>query len=122
MEVSPKHQQGDMIQAQHWVAVPPIAHHSQQARDYMVIWPLSHAWLDRIARVCYAPCTLELLGLERECTVSCQSCHRSYPACYMKAHLIVIGTHGRTGLEHLFLGSVAEKVVRLAACPVLVTR
>jgi nucleotide-binding universal stress UspA family protein len=39
-----------------------------------------------------------------------------------KVHLIVIGTHGRTGLEHLFLGSVAEKVVRLAACPVLVTR
>jgi universal stress protein A len=36
--------------------------------------------------------------------------------------LIVIGTHGRTGLEHLFLGSVAEKVVRLAPCPVLVTR
>jgi universal stress protein A len=36
--------------------------------------------------------------------------------------LIVIGTHGRTGLEHLFLGSVAEKVVRFAPCPVLVTR
>jgi nucleotide-binding universal stress UspA family protein len=39
-----------------------------------------------------------------------------------EVHLIVMGTHGRTGLEHLFLGSVAEKVVRLAACPVLVTR
>jgi universal stress protein A len=36
--------------------------------------------------------------------------------------LIVMGTHGRTGLAHLFLGSVAEKVVRLAVCPVLVTR
>jgi nucleotide-binding universal stress UspA family protein len=36
--------------------------------------------------------------------------------------LIVIGTHGRTGLAHVFLGSVAEKVVRLAPCPVLVTR
>jgi nucleotide-binding universal stress UspA family protein len=36
--------------------------------------------------------------------------------------LIVMGTHGRTGLAHLFLGSVAEKVVRLASCPVLVTR
>lgn len=33
--------------------------------------------------------------------------------------LIVIGTHGRTGLSHLLIGSVAEKVIRLAKCPVL---
>ncbi|MDE0206924.1 MAG: universal stress protein [Candidatus Tectomicrobia bacterium] len=36
--------------------------------------------------------------------------------------LIVMGTQGRTGLPHLLLGSVAEHVVRLAPCPVLVTR
>jgi nucleotide-binding universal stress UspA family protein len=36
--------------------------------------------------------------------------------------LIVMGTHGRTGLQHVFLGSVAEKVVRLAPCPVLTVR
>ena len=36
--------------------------------------------------------------------------------------LIVIGTHGRTGLSHVFLGSVAERVVRKAACPVLTVR
>jgi nucleotide-binding universal stress UspA family protein len=34
--------------------------------------------------------------------------------------LIVMGTHGRSGLSHLFLGSVAEEVVRKAECPVLV--
>jgi nucleotide-binding universal stress UspA family protein len=33
--------------------------------------------------------------------------------------LIVVGTHGRTGLGHLVLGSVAEEVVRHAGCPVL---
>jgi len=33
--------------------------------------------------------------------------------------LIVMATHGRTGLAHVLLGSVAEKVVRKAACPVL---
>jgi nucleotide-binding universal stress UspA family protein len=33
--------------------------------------------------------------------------------------LIVIGTHGHTGLSRLLLGSVAEKIVRLATCPVL---
>ena len=36
--------------------------------------------------------------------------------------LIIMGTHGRTGLQHAFLGSVAEIVVRLAPCPVLVAR
>ena len=38
------------------------------------------------------------------------------------ADLIVMSTHGRTGLTHVLMGSVAEKVVRLAPCPVLVTR
>jgi nucleotide-binding universal stress UspA family protein len=36
--------------------------------------------------------------------------------------LVVMGTHGRTGLSHLVLGSVAEKVVRHARCPVLTVR
>jgi len=36
--------------------------------------------------------------------------------------LIVIGTHGRRGVAHLLLGSVAEHVVRTAACPVLTVR
>jgi len=36
--------------------------------------------------------------------------------------LIVLGTHGRTGLDHLIFGSTAERVVRSAACPVLTIR
>lgn len=36
--------------------------------------------------------------------------------------LVVIGSHGRTGIKRVLLGSVAEKVVRHAACPVLVAR
>jgi CBS domain-containing protein/nucleotide-binding universal stress UspA family protein len=39
-----------------------------------------------------------------------------------RADLIVIGTHGRTGIKHVLLGSVAEKTVRLAPCPVLTVR
>jgi len=36
--------------------------------------------------------------------------------------LIVMATHGRTGFEHVLIGSVAEKVVRLAPCPVLTVK
>ena len=38
------------------------------------------------------------------------------------ADLIVIGTHGRTGVTRLVIGSVAERVVRLAPCPVLTVK
>ena len=40
----------------------------------------------------------------------------------IRADLIVVSTHGRTGLRHLLLGSVAERVIRHAPCPVLVVR
>ena len=36
--------------------------------------------------------------------------------------LIVMGTHGRTGIKHVLLGSVAENVARTASCPVLIVR
>jgi nucleotide-binding universal stress UspA family protein len=44
---------------------------------------------------------------------------------YAKAHaidLIVMGTHGRSGIRHLIIGSVAENVVRSAPCPVMTLR
>jgi nucleotide-binding universal stress UspA family protein len=39
-----------------------------------------------------------------------------------KSDLIVMGTHGRRGLQKFFLGSVAERVVRAASCPVVTVR
>jgi nucleotide-binding universal stress UspA family protein len=39
-----------------------------------------------------------------------------------KVDLIVIATHGRTGISHLVMGSVAERVVRTAPCPVMTLR
>ncbi len=44
---------------------------------------------------------------------------------YARSHeidLIVLGTHGRTGVSHFLMGSVAEKVVRKADCPVLTVK
>lgn len=43
-------------------------------------------------------------------------------AAHEKIDLIVLATHGRTGLKHLLMGSVAENVVRSAKCPVLTLR
>jgi universal stress protein A len=43
-------------------------------------------------------------------------------ACNTNADLIILSTHGHTGLKHALLGSVAERVVRHAPCPVLVVR
>ena len=39
-----------------------------------------------------------------------------------KADLIVMGTHGRTGLRQMLIGSVAEKVMRHAPCPVMTVK
>ena len=44
---------------------------------------------------------------------------------YARAHradLIVMGTHGRGGVSHMLLGSIAERIVRRAPCPVLTVR
>lgn len=43
-------------------------------------------------------------------------------AVHEKVAMIILGTHGRTGLTHAIMGSVAERVVRLAPCPVLTVK
>ena len=43
-------------------------------------------------------------------------------AAELSADLVVIGTHGRTGVAHMLLGSVAEAVLRLTDCSVLTVR
>ncbi len=40
----------------------------------------------------------------------------------MNADLIIMGTHGRSGMAHLFLGSVAERTLRNAPCPVMTVK
>ncbi len=67
---------------------------------------------------------LEKRGIGVECVV-----REGYPATVIvdeaesqPAHLIVIGTHGLSGLKHLLLGSIAERVVQKAPCPVLTVK
>jgi len=74
----------------------------------------------------------ELKRVASECSVSSANCHVLSGAppfdeiCRLgqavPADFIVMPTHGRTGLKHVFLGSTAERIVQHSSCPVLVTR
>jgi nucleotide-binding universal stress UspA family protein len=74
----------------------------------------------------------DLHVLARECGVPLATCHilsggpafdeTCRVAQKIPADLIVMPTHGRTGLKHVFLGSTAERIVQHSPCPVLVTR
>lgn len=66
-------------------------------------------------------------NVDCECRwVHCEGAHEAdvivEAAAKEHADMIVVGTHGRQGLSHLVMGSVAEKVIREASCPVLCVR
>lgn len=70
---------------------------------------------------------VEKLGLQRfapkaEVRIGAPAAEIVAAAGELKADLLCIGTHGRTGLAHLLLGSVAERIVRHSPCPVLTVR
>lgn len=60
--------------------------------------------------------------METVVTVKLNRLARLRAARRLGANLIIMATHGRRGLRHLVLGSVAERVVREARCPVLTIR
>ena len=70
----------------------------------------------------FLPDALEGLSVVRRVAVGHPFACILETAAQESAELIVMGTHGRTGLAHLMLGSVAERVVRMAACPVLTVK
>lgn len=84
-----------------------ISREEQEARK------LLSAFRDRAGT---SPAALEFLEIGKPAVKIVEGA-KSWPA-----DLIVIGSHGRGGLERLLLGSVAESVVRHAFCPVLVVR
>lgn len=68
-------------------------------------------------------------GIEVEChLINATNCNLGIPECILdyantwKADLIVIGTHGRSGLSRFLLGSVAEELIRVSSIPVLLVR
>ena len=87
-------------------------------------------WLTKLREVCHEKlAALPSADLAARCP-SLVRANREGPAiheileyaAHQKIDLIVLATHGRTGLKHLLMGSVAENVVRSATCPVLTIR
>lgn len=67
-------------------------------------------------------CQREVGQVETVCRLGVAAAEIVAAADENSAQLIVIGTHGWTGVKHLLLGSVAENVLRTANCPVLVVK
>jgi nucleotide-binding universal stress UspA family protein len=63
-------------------------------------------------------------GVKAAGGVICDNPTRAILDAAVKTHadLIVMGTHGRTGMKHVLLGSVAERIVRMAPCPVMTVK
>ncbi|TXT33639.1 MAG: UspA domain-containing protein [Planctomycetota bacterium] len=87
-------------------------------------------WLPKLRQLCHEKlAALPSADLAAQCTKIVRA-DREGPAiheileyaAHEKIDLIVLTTHGRTGLKHLLMGSVAENVVRSAKCPVLTLR
>ncbi|MCX7421210.1 MAG: universal stress protein [Planctomycetia bacterium] len=87
-------------------------------------------WLVKLRQVCHEKLD-QLPGLDE--AARCNTIIRAFRegaaipeilayADHHQIDLIVLATHGRTGIKHLLMGSVAENVVRSAKCPVLTIR
>lgn len=73
--------------------------------------------LKKVATECgVSSATCDVLGGAPPFDEICRLAHT------IPADLVVMPTHGRTGLKHVFLGSTAERIVQHSSCPVLVTR
>ena len=94
------------------------------AEFYVPRDPTLQAEVDEAARVRIASLILDSDGSGPRTKTAVRTSHAPAPAIVEYARedgidLIVMGTHGRKALAHLLMGSVAERVVRTAPCPVL---
>jgi nucleotide-binding universal stress UspA family protein len=85
-----------------WLITPEARQHvDEEMRRFLA--PAREARIDYQTEICEGDPWREIVALAGE----------------MAADLVVMGTHGRSGIEHLLLGSVAEKLIRRLPCPVL---
>ena len=104
------------------ISVVDVASFSSASQGYIL--PDMYSYADKAAEASVAEVIKEakVMGVEAKAIVS-----RGSPSSEIielsKSHdLVVMGTHGRGKISHAILGSVAEKVVRFAYCPVMVIK
>jgi universal stress protein A len=105
----------------HVIERPTLPGISESAISDLIRQP--EAWARRTLEETYAArvrevgveCgTIVLSGVPSQVIVETASSH--------KVNMIMMGTHGHSGIPHMMLGSVADKMLRLAPCPVMVIR
>jgi nucleotide-binding universal stress UspA family protein len=105
--------------------VRPLAYYPSEMGGFPVVVPAAEPPTDKIQARLNAdasrliPQELRDRALLRTGTAFDEICKAARKS---RADLIIIATHGHTGLKHVVLGSTAERVVRHAPCPVLVVR
>lgn len=104
------------------ISVVDLAGFAQSVQGYML--PDMYAYADRAAEAAVdgAIAAGEAVGVEVRGIVIRGSPSRDIIKASRDHDLVVMGTHGRSGVSHAMIGSVAEKVVRFAACPVMVVK
>lgn len=105
-EVPPTYLQGDAAAFTNpQLILDPIRDHAQASMEALIKDVAQHG-LSVEGTVLFGPASEVILG----------------QAAQIPADAIVMGTRGLTGLKHVFLGSTAERVVRMAPCPVLTVK
>ena len=104
------------------LSVVDITTFSHNAQGYML--PDLYVYADKAAEasVMEAVKEGESMGVRVKGLVSRGSPSQEIIERSAEHDLIVMGTHGRSGVSHALIGSVAEKVVRFASCPVMVVK
>src|SRR5688572_27254324 len=112
---------GDRIDLVHVLELPPLFGEDMPEGDSSLEGAMRDAALRELER---AKAALQARGITAEGSlrVGPAADHIRAAADGGDVRMLVIGTHGRKGAAHFFLGSVAEDVVRGSACPVVVTR
>ena len=112
---------GDSVKLLHVVELPPLVGDAAVAAEASWEKAMSEAAERELARDRQA---LHAAGVSCEVVVELGPASELIrtEAAAPDVRLVVLGTHGRKGAAHFFLGSVAEDVARTATCPVVVTR
>jgi nucleotide-binding universal stress UspA family protein len=102
--------------------LPQYSYAEVPAPTVQQVWESQRRWVDEAVAERVAVATRAGLRARPIVKTGAAAAVIAETAAEERADLVVIGTHGRTGLNRLLVGSVAERVVRLAPCPVVTVK